>query len=175
MPKTRQQKEESVLKLQEKVKLAKALVFADYKGLTMKQLSGLRHQLREAKGEFAITKNALLQRALPPTTYNLQPTTLTGPTATLFAYDDEVTPIKMLVKTLKDASLGKIKSGFLGHDYLDESKIQYLASLPGRDELRGRTVGVLAALLQGIVSVLSGNLRNLVYALSGIQKMKGGD
>ncbi|MBI2599445.1 50S ribosomal protein L10, partial [Candidatus Daviesbacteria bacterium] len=42
MPKTRQQKEDTVTKLQDKLSKAKALVFADYKGLTMKQLSDLR-------------------------------------------------------------------------------------------------------------------------------------
>lgn len=167
MPKTRQQKEESVVKLQEKLTKAKALVFADYKGLTMKQLSELRNKLREVNGEFAITKNAILERALPTTNFE-------GPTATLFAYDDEVSPIKILVKALKDASIGKIKSGFLGADPLDETRIQQLAILPTKDELRGKTIGVLVAPLHGMVSVLNGNLRNLVYALSEIQKMKGG-
>lgn len=167
MPKTRAQKEESVIKLQEKLKLSKALVFADYKGMSMKQLSDLRTKLREVNGEFAITKNTLMERALPNQKFE-------GPTATLFAYDDEISPIKILVKALKDTSIGKVKSGFLGTEVLDENKILKLASLPSKDELRAKTVGVLVAPLQGILSVLQGNLRNLVYALSEIQKSKGG-
>ena len=90
-------------------------------------------------------------------------------------------PIKILVKALKDATIGKVKSGFLGRDdlpagrqALDEAKIIQLSSLPTKDELRGQTVGVLVAPLRGIISVLQGNLRNLVYALSEIQKVKGG-
>ncbi len=167
MPKTRQQKEESVVKLQEKLKLSKALVFADYKGMSMKQLSELRNKLREVKGELAITKNTLMERALPSSKFD-------GPTATLFAYDDEISPIKILVKALKDTGIGKIKSGFLGTEALDETKILKLASLPSKDELRGKTVGVLVAPLQGILSVLNGNLRNLVYALNQIKISKGG-
>ncbi len=178
MPKTRQQKEESVLKLEEKLKVSKALVFADYKGMTMKQLSELRSKLREVNSEFVVTKNTLLERALPSTNY--QPphggpaTNFEGPTATLFAYDDEISPIKILVKALKDSNIGKIKSGFLGTDPLNEAKIQQLSTLPTKDELRAKTVGVLVAPLQGILSVLQGNLRNLVYALSEIQKQRGG-
>lgn len=174
MAKTRQQKEEIVAKLSEKLGRARAVVFADYKGLTMKQLSDLRNKLHEVNSEFTITKNTLLKRVLPTSELN-------GPTATLFAYDDEISPIKILVQGLKDIALGKVKSGFLGHMSLDEAKILQLATLPTKDALRGKTVGVLAAPLQGILSVLQGNLRNLVYALSEIsslsidkQKMKGG-
>ena len=173
MAKTRAQKEELVQKLQEKLGKAKAMVFTDYRGLTMKQLSDLRDKLREQQAEFTITKNTLLERAMP-TTYHLPPTAYQTPTATLFAYDDEISPIKLLVKTLKDATLGKIKMGFLGTEALDEARILQLSTLPTKDELRGQTVGILVAPLQGIVSVLQGNLRNLVYALSEIQKAKGG-
>lgn len=175
MAKTRQQKEESVVKLTEKLGRAKAVVFADYKGLNMKQLSDLRDKLREVQGEFSITKNTLLEHALPGSNFQTPVTDLTGPTATLFAYDDEISPIKILVKALKDAAIGKVKTGFLGSTSLDEAKILQLATLPSKDELRAKTVGVLAAPLQGMVSVLQGNLRNLVYALSEIQKQKGGE
>jgi large subunit ribosomal protein L10 len=167
MPKTRLQKEETVVKLQEKLKLAKALVFTDYQGMTMKQLSELRGKLRETNAEFTITKNTLMNIALPTQEFE-------GPTATLFAYDDEISPIKVLVKALKDSGIGKIKSGYLGTNSLDSSKIQQLATLPSKDELRAKTVGALVAPLQGILSVLQGNLRNLVYALSEIQKLRGG-
>lgn len=167
MPKTRQVKEEIVKKLQEKLERAKSVVLADYQGLTMSELSNLRNKLTPLNAEFTITKNSLLSLAIG----NLK---LEGPTATLFAYDDEISPIKILVKAFKDISKGKIKMGFLGDEALDAAKISQLASLPSKEELRGKTVGVIAAPLQGMVSILQGNLRNLVYGLSQIQKMKGG-
>ncbi len=176
MPKTRIQKEESVVKLQAKLDKSKALVFVDYKGLNMKQLSDLRNLLREQNAEFNITKNSLLDLAFRSSNHQLQTANFfNGPIATLFAYDDEISPLKTLVKALKDAALGKIKGGFLGTEALDETKVNKLALLPGKDELRGKTVGVLVAPLQGIVSVLGGNLRNLVYALNQIKVQKGGE
>lgn len=184
MAKTRKQKEEIVQEISEKLGRAKALVFTDYKGLTMKQLSDLRDKLQEVQGEFAITKNTLLGKALQSTDYRLPQSedgrrktedVFNGPIATLFAYDDEISPIKILVKALKDAAIGKVKSGFLGTTMLDETKILQLATLPTKNELRGKTVGVLAAPLQGMVSVLQGNLRNLVYALNQIKLSKGGE
>lgn len=167
MPKTRLQKEEIVKYLSEKFSRARSVVFADYKGLTMKQLSDLRSKLAEVQGEFTITKNTLLKKSKPEVE-------MEGPTATLFAFDDQISPIKLLVKTLKDAGLGKVKSGFLGQDLLDEAKILQLAALPSKDELRAKTVGILVSPLRGMVSVLQGNLRNLVYALHQIQLQKGG-
>lgn len=181
MPKTRAQKEEQVKDLTDKLSRAKSVIFADYRGLTMKQLSQLRDQLREQKAEFTITKNTLLERALPISDIRYPISDLQGPTAALFAYDDEISPIKILVKVLKDSGFGKVKLGFWGKDKLDEAKILQLATLPTKDELKGQTVGVLVAPLQGIVGVLQANLRNLVYAVSEIsnlriaeQKMKGG-
>ena len=171
MPKTRAQKEQTVIQLKEKLAKAKSIVFADYRGLTTKQLSDLRENLKEVAGELNITKNTLLKIALPESSFE-------GPTATLFANDDEISPIKLLVKALKDAGIGKIKAGFLGPpaggEALDEERVRELASLPSKDELRGKTVGILVAPLQGIVSVLQGNLRNLVYAVDQIRLQKGG-
>ncbi len=176
MPKTRQQKEEQVKKLSEKLSQAKSVVFADYKGLSMKQLSELRSKLRELNAEFTITKNTLLKLAFSNSSLMTHDSSLyNGPTAALLSYDDEISPIKILVKMLKDSGLGKVKLGFLGSDQLDEAKIIELSSLPTKVELRGGVVGVLVAPLQGMVSVLQGNLRNLVYALSEIQKAKGGE
>lgn len=167
MPKTRAQKEDQVKILSKKLTSAKSLVFADYRGLTMKQLADLRDKLREIDAEFTIAKNTLLKRANPELEFE-------GPTAVLLSYEDEISPIKHLTKLIKDSGIGKIKSGFLGQELLDEAKVLQLATLPSKDELRAKTVGVLVAPLQGMVGVVQANLRNLVYALSEIQKMKGG-
>ena len=168
MPKTRIQKEETVVKLKEKLEKSKALVFADYQGLTMSQLSEIRNKLYDQNAEFSITKNTLLNIAMPEVD-------LDGPTATLFAYDDQISPIKILVKSFKDFAVGKVKSGYLDGEALDAAKIMQLSTLPSKDELRGKVVGVLVAPLTGMVSVLQGNLKNLVYALNQIKIQKGGE
>jgi large subunit ribosomal protein L10 len=97
------------------------------------------------------------------------------PVATLFAFGDEITPIKILTKSLKDTGIGKVKGGVMEGEYLDEYKINKLAQLPSKDELRAKVVGSLGAPLYGIVGVLQANIRNLVYALDQIRKSKGGE
>src|SRR4051812_21827604 len=101
--KTRAQKEENIVLLTEKFSRAKSVVFADYQGLTMKQLSELRNKLRDQQAEFAVTKNTMLKLSIPSESDSIPTTVLEGPTATLFAYDDEISPIKTLVRILKEA------------------------------------------------------------------------
>jgi len=177
MPKTRIQKEESVKIYTEKLQKARSVVFADYKGLNMSQMSALRNQLRDQGAEFTVTKNNLLKIALKNSmNYELPTMNLfQGPVATLFSFEDEVSPIKALVKTLKDAQVGKIKGGILDAIFMDEFSIVRLANLPSKLELRAKVVGTLAAPLSGIVGVLSANIRNLVYAVDQIRISKGGE
>lgn len=176
MPKTRVQKEQTVADLTAKLGRSKSVVFTDFKGLNMSQITDIRKKLREQDAEFSVTKNTLLERAIKESglpTPNED--ALSGPVATLFSYADEVSPLKTLVKTLKEAQTGKIKGGILDAQFLNDIAITRLANLPGKQELQGKVVGILAAPLTGMVGVLQANLRNLVYALNQIKLQKGGE
>src|SRR5258708_27455552 len=151
MPKTRLQKEDIAKKITDQLGRSKSVVFADYQGLTMTELSVLRDQLRDLGAEFSITKNNLLKIALKNSQMTIDPETLSGPVATLFSYEDEITPIKVLVKALKDANKGKIKGGLMEGEFLDQYNITKISQLPSKDELRAKVVGSLGAPLYGIV------------------------
>ncbi len=142
----------------------------------MSQLSDLRNKLRESGAEFNITKNNLLKLALDQSDFrHLASDIRTGPTATLFSYEDEVTPIKILVKAFKDHTKGSVKTGFFAGELMDDVQINRIALLPSQDELRAKIVGSLGTPLYGIVGVLQANLRNLVYTLDAIRVSKGGE
>lgn len=178
MPKTRKQKIDAVVKLTDKLSKAKSVVFADYKGMTMKQLSELRKILREQGAEFSVTKNNLLKIALVQTnseliTHNSE--LFSGPIATLFSFEDELSPLKTLAKAIKDNQIGSVKAGIMEGNFITDQEVLKLASLPSKDELRAKLVGSLGAPLYGIVGVLQANLRNLVYALEQVRVQKGGE
>lgn len=175
MPKTKLQKSKDLEILTEKLSRAKSVVFTDYKGLTMTQLSALRDQLRDQGAELSVTKNSLISLALKSNNLTASDIATEGPTATLFSYEDEITPIKTLVKALKDANMGKVKAGILNGESLDNLAVTKLSTLPSKLELQAKVVGTLAAPLQGIVGVLQANLRNFVYALDQIRIQKGGE
>jgi large subunit ribosomal protein L10 len=176
MPKTRDQKQVILTDLTERVGKSKSLVFTNYKGMTMSQMQVLRTSLEDLSAQFSITKNTLLKIALKENGMKVDDDAVfEGPIATLFAYGDEIAPIKALTKALKDAGIGKTKAGFLATEFLTDKQVNQLAELPSKDELRAKVVGALGSPLYGIVGVLQANLRNLVYALDQIRKQKGGE
>lgn len=176
MPKTKQQKIDIVSDLKERISKSKSIVFADYKGMNMSQLSTLRLELQTLSAEFTVTKNNLIKIALGNLRLMMNDERiLQGPIATLFSYGDEIAPIKALTKVIKDTGIGKTRAGFLNGEFLTDDQVNKLAELPSKDELRAKVVGSLGASLYGIVGVLQANLRNLVYALDAIRAKKGGE
>lgn len=169
----RLKKEETVNKLAEKLKKAKSIVLADYSGLDVAAFSDVKNQLEKDEAEFTVAKNTLLNLASKKAGVEIPAEALKGSTAIVLAYGDEITPIKDLAKFEKQYEKPTPKIGFLGKDLLSAARIKQLATLPSKDELKAKVVGTLNSPIYGIVSVLHGNLRNLVYVLSQVQKSKG--
>ena len=172
---TRETKKETLAGLAEKIKKAKSIAFANYHGLNANHLNQLREKIKQAGGELAVTKNTLLARALESTIYQLPTTSnqLTGPTAAIFAYEDEIAPIKTSAEAFKTQGAGQFKFGFLGNDLLDSLALENLAKIPPRDVLHAKVVGALNSPIFGIVSVLSANIRNFVSVLDQASKKQG--
>ena len=166
----RQLKEETVDSLSQKVSDAKTIVFANYHGLNVNQISQLRKKIKESGGEMLVTKNTLVSRALAKNQLSAKVDQISGPTATVFAYEDELAPIKILAENAKLQGIPKFKFGFFGKDFLDEASLEMLAKIPSKQQLQANIVGTLASPLYGIVSVLSANIRNLLSILDQLSK-----
>lgn len=166
------QKIAAVEHLTEQMQNAKAVVFTDYRGLSVPQIQELRSKLAEHDAAIEVTKNTLMNLAAKNANREIDAEVLQGPTATLFAFGDEVAPLKTLVEFAKEQELPTIKAGFLGNEALTSAQVSALAALPGRDELLAKAVGSISAPLSGMVNVLQGNIRGLVYALSAVRDQK---
>ena len=162
---------ETVTVLTQKVARAKAMVVADYRGLKHKQLEGVRNTLKKLDAELVVAKNRLLLRALGDKKESLQ-TFLSDTTATLFAYADEVAPLKELLKFFKSTGFGKAKGGLLGTTALTEADVTKLATLPSRDMLLNNLARQLNAPIQGIHYALQWNLNKLVWGLEAVKNTK---
>ncbi len=162
-----QKKIATVASLAEKITRAKTLILADYRGLKHKQLEELRKLLKKVNGELVITKNRLLLRALGEQGEQLQET-LKQTTAALFAYEDEIAPLKEMLKFFKASGVGRTKAGLFGTQLISDTEVTRLAQLPTRELLLGQLVRGLNAPLQGLHYALSWNIRKLAYALKAI-------
>ncbi len=166
-----QRKIYAVQNLTEKFKQAKAVVLTDYHGLNVTQLSKLRQEVKKAGGEFEVVKNTLLNLAAKETKIEIEPKALQGSTAVLWAYKDQISPLKALMDFLKANELPKIKLGLLDQIAVPVERIKQLANLPSKEELKAKLVSTLHSPLYNLNNALNWNLRKLVFVL----KTKGGE
>ncbi|MBU1126755.1 MAG: 50S ribosomal protein L10 [Patescibacteria group bacterium] len=167
----KQEKIYQVQNLEEKIKLSKAIAFASYQGLNVEKITSLRKEIKKKGGELEISKNTLLTRAFENAGLKLEKA-LEGPNAVVWAYEDEVSPLKTLFDFSKENEALKIKNGFLGKELVDLEKLTYLASLPSMDELRAKVVGGLISPISGLCNNLRSNLLKLVLVLKNAQITK---
>lgn len=170
MAKSKAQKEATVTSLVEKIGRAKSLVFTRYAGVTVKVVTELRRKCRAEQVEYLVAKKTLMGRAFKTVKLPVDPLTFDGEVATLFGYDDEVAPARILAQFAKDHPALKPFGGVLEQRFVDASKIAELSALPSKPELLAQAVGSIAAPLSGIVNVLVGNLRGLVQVLKAISQ-----
>lgn len=171
----KQKKTATVKSLTEKLARAKTVAFADYRGLTVNQLADLRRKVKAVGGEMVVAKNTLTGKALQISNFQIPNSNLEGPSAVIFSYEDEVAPVKTIADSGKTLGLPAFKFGFFGQTFLDAAALLELAKIPGREVLAAKLVGSLASPLYGLVGVLQGNIRNLVYVLGQIKHSKGGE
>lgn len=171
----RSEKEATVKEVQEKLEKSASVVLADYRGLNVHEATELRKRLRQAGVEYKVIKNTLTSRAAKAAKIEGLDQYLSGPTAIAFSFDDPVTPAKILASFSKEFKKLELKGGVLEGRVIDAQLVKSLADLPGREALLGQLVGLLQSPMRGLVTVLSGPLRNVTYALEGIRKKKAGE
>jgi len=162
----RAKKETLVSGYTEKLQRSQAMIVTEYRGLTHKQLEGLRRDLRGCESELAVSKNTLLARALREVGQPVPEALLTGPTAVVFCYNEIAAPAKVLTKFVKDSKIMVLRGGMLGPSVFDETGVQALTELPSKHQLRAQVVGTLQAPIVGLVNVLSGTLRGFLNVLN---------
>lgn len=168
---TKDQKKQLVKDLAEKIKTAKAVVFADFRGLKVKDLSNLKKELRKANSSFRVTKKTLMDIALKEAGFSYKTKGLEGQIAISFSAD-EVTAAKIIDTFSKKNENIKILGGLVGEKEMTAVEVKALAKLPGRVEMLGILVGTIKAPISGFVNVMSGNLRGLVQVLKAISENK---
>lgn len=164
-------KEAQITDLIEKIGKSKSIVLAEYRGIKHKQLEELRRSLRKVDGEFMVAKNRLFKKALGDTGAAME-SQLEEQNATLFAYGDEVAPLKELLKFFKAVGMGSTKGGLLGKTVLTQDEVKKLSTLPNKEVLLSTLVRQLNSPIQGLHYALQWNINKLAWALNAIKGKK---
>ncbi|KKU55036.1 MAG: 50S ribosomal protein L10 [Candidatus Moranbacteria bacterium GW2011_GWE1_49_15] len=169
---TKEQKKQIVKDLAQKAKESKSIVFVDYKGIQVKDVTDLKKQLREAGVEYVVSRKTLIDIALKEAGIETSVRGLEGQIAVSFSKEDEVAAAKIIDKFAKTNENLKMLGGVLGTQVMDEKEVKALAKIPSKEELLAKLVGSLKSPVSGFVNVLGGNLRGLVHALNAIKEQK---
>jgi large subunit ribosomal protein L10 len=162
---SKKKKQELVADYADRLSRSKAVIFTDYRGLSVKDQENLRRQLWESDSAFQVIKNTLLQRALQDAGMSVPEEALIGPTALGYCFEDVAVVVKILSAFAKETERLAFKGGLLGSQYIGTKDVEVLATLPSRDVLLGQVVGSMQAPISGLVNVLAGPLRGLANVL----------
>lgn len=174
MPTT--QKEETVSDISEAIRTSEAILFTDYRGLTVAQVSDLRKKLRDSETSFAVVKNTLFKRAaegLIASDPQLD-ATLNGPTAAVYAHKDPVATSKAILDYIaanRNTPL-KIKGAVVSGRFYTPAQVDALSKVPPRQVLISMMLGAFNAPITGLVSTLGGILGNFVFTLQAVVDQK---
>jgi large subunit ribosomal protein L10 len=160
---SRKRKEDLVAQYTELIQESEAIIVAEYKGMSVKSMEGLRQKVRASDGTFHVTKNTLLQYALEQTDTPVPVELLQGQVAAGFAAKGNVAGLaKTLVDYAKEDNHLAVKGGIMGAEILTAEQIDALAKLPSLDELRAQIIGLVSAPARNIASTVASGVRQVV-------------
>lgn len=173
----RPEKQAAVASLKEQLSTAKGIVLTGYKGLTVAQDMKLRAKFREAGVSYHVVKNTMVRIAANEIGLEGLDPVLNGTTAIAVSTEDAVAPAKVIYDFIKENKLEKtevltIKLGVVEGKVIGVDEVKALASLPPREVLIAKVLGSMQAPISGMVNVLQGTIRNMVYVLDAIRAQK---
>ena len=167
-------KQAVVANLKEKIGAAKGAVLTTYSGLTVAQDTQLRAKLREAGVEYRVVKNTMLRIATNELSIEGLEQYLEGTTAIAISATDPVAPAKVISEFIKENKLKalEVKAGLVEGKVIDAAGVKALAALPAREVLIAQVLAGMQSPIVGLVNVLQGSIRNVVYALHAVRQQK---
>jgi len=147
--------------IQDRMERASIAISADYRGLTVAQLTDLRRAMRPAGAEVNIVKNTLAVMAAKAAGRENMAEIVQGPTALAIGFDDPIAPVKALTEHLRARRLNvEIHGGWLEGKVLSRAEVESLATMPPKEQLIADVVGKLQSPLYNFAGLLQSTIRN---------------
>lgn len=154
MPLNKEDKQAVVAEVSAKVAKAQTMVLAEYRGITVGDLTKLRAKAREQQVYLRVLKNTLARRAVEGTPFAPLADQMTGPLIYGIS-EDAVAAAKVVNDFAKGNDKLIIRSGSFEGNVLDKAGVQALATIPSREELLARLLGVMLAPVSGFARALA--------------------
>jgi large subunit ribosomal protein L10 len=165
-------KETSENRIKNSLKSSNGVFILRYSGLSSPDITWLRQALKGLGSSFFVVKNTVARRAFKTAGLESLVKSIEGPCGLVFVNEEPVGASKVLCNFSKGHEQLRLEGGILKDKILEKKDIEFMSRLPSLEVLRAQAVGALKSPINGIVFVLKGNLRKLVYCLEEIKKKR---
>ena len=164
---------EQVKELSDSFSRAKAVYFTEYHGLNVGDMTKLRSEFFKADVEYKVAKNTLIKLAAEENKISgLDEQLLKGSTALAIAYDEPVSPAKVIKNFTKDNDLPSVKGILFEGQFLPGEEFKKLANLPSKEESLTILMAMLNSPMQKLASTLNAPLQSLAGVLNSLKEKK---
>ena len=163
---------EQVKELSDSFSRAKAVYFTEYHGLNVGDLTKLRSEFFKADVEYKVAKNTLIRLAAEENKISGLEELLKGSTALAIAYDEPVSPAKVIKKFTKENDLPSVKGILFEGQFLPGEEFKKLANLPSKEESLSILVTMLKSPMQKLASTLNAPMQSLAGVLNNLKEKK---
>lgn len=147
-------KQAIVAEVNEAATTAVSAVLADYRGMTVAQMTDLRAKAREAGVSVRVVRNTLAKRAVAGTEFACLEEALVGPTLLAFSLEDPGAAARLFKDFVKNVNALEVKALVVGGQLLGPDKLEAVTKLPTREEALAMLAGLLNAPLSRLVTGL---------------------
>jgi large subunit ribosomal protein L10 len=161
-----------VAEVSEVAATAQSVVAAEYRGLTVSQMTDLRSKARAEGVYLRVVKNTLARKALAGTSFECIGPTLKGPLVLAFSRNDPGAAARVIKAFAKDHDKLIATGVSLGGTLLPGKDIDKVAGLPTRDQALAMLMGTMKAPIQKLVGTLAATPSKLVRTLAAVREQK---
>lgn len=161
--------------LTDQLSRSRLTIVADYRGLPVSALQGFRASLRPTGAELRVAKNTLTTIAAEKAGVEGLGPWLAGPTALVLGFDDPVQTAKVVSDFVRTSRVLTVRGAVMEGRLVSSADVEAIATLPSREELQAKLLGMLLSPMTRTVGVLSGPSRSLAYLLNARAAQLGGE
>lgn len=161
-----------VAEVAELARSAHSVIAAEYRGLSVADMTTLRVKAREAAVHVRVVRNTLARRALQDTEFECMSDQLVGPLVLAFSQEEPASAARVMRDFSKANQKLVIKLGAFGGKVIDGTDIDVLASLPTREEALSQLLSVLLAPASKLVRTLAEPRARLVRTLGAVRDQR---
>ena len=166
-----EEKKEVVAEVSAKIATAQAVVLAEYRGISVEDITNLRKQARASGVYLRVLKNTLARRAVQGTPFEKLGDQMVGPLAYGIS-EDPVAAAKVLQAYAKTNDKLVIKGGAMPGQVMSAKEVGQLATMPSREELLAKLLGTMQAPIAKFVQTLNEVPSKFVRTVAAVRDQK---